>query len=161
MKRSSVGAIPIVLLLFLTLWGCGSSQQSSVPTSSGAQASPTLLVSESPTPTPSPTHKKDAAIPWTKAKSYVGKVVTVKGPVAGTVYATSSNGQPTFLNIGRDYPDPQRFTVVIWGGDRGNFSGAPEDTYLGATLRVTGKVSLYQGIAQIEVATPSQIRIVK
>lgn len=52
-------------------------------------------------------------ISWADAKEYVGEYVSVKGKVAGAEYASSSNGQPTILDIGLDYPDPDRFTVVI------------------------------------------------
>ena len=48
----------------------------------------------------------------------IGKVATVKLPVRGTIYASGSNGSPTFLNLGRDYPSLSRFTVVIWGENR-------------------------------------------
>jgi len=38
---------------------------------------------------------------------------TVCGPVVSAYFATSMNGQPTFLNIGNEYPDPKRFTALI------------------------------------------------
>ena len=41
------------------------------------------------------------AISWSAARSAVGRTVTVKGPVADTYYARSSNGSPTFLNLGQ------------------------------------------------------------
>src|SRR3712207_4248623 len=62
------------------------------------------------------------AISWDDALQHVGERQTIEGPVVGTVYVASSNGQPTFLNVGRDYPDSGRFTVVIWGDDRDNFA---------------------------------------
>jgi hypothetical protein len=75
------------------------------------------------------------AVSWKNARQHVGRVVTVKGPVAGTYFARSSNGQPTFLNIGVDYPDSRRFTIVIWGSDRSRF-GNPERRYLRRTVCV-------------------------
>ena len=48
---------------------------------------------------------------WSEAKYHIGSRLTVYGPVIGTYYASTSKGQPTFLNIGKDYPDPERFTV--------------------------------------------------
>jgi hypothetical protein len=80
--------------------------------------------------------------------------------VVATFYARSSNGSPTFLNVGRDYPDSRRFTVVVWGSDRGSF-GAPERRYRGRTICVIGRIELYQGVAEIEATRPSQIRIVR
>lgn len=43
-----------------------------------------------------------------------------EGPYGGRVVSWSSpdvNGDPLFINIGADYPDDSRLTVVIWGGD--------------------------------------------
>jgi DNA/RNA endonuclease YhcR with UshA esterase domain len=87
----------------------------------------------------------------------VGEYTSVSGPVVSTYYAEDSNGQPTFINVGRDYPDPSRFTVVIWGDSRANFEQPPEKAYDGKVICVTGVVTIYQGAAQIEVAQPSQI----
>ena len=77
--------------------------------------------------------------------------------MVSTHYASTSRGQPTFLNVGKPYPDPDRFTVVIWGDDRANFPWPPEDHYLGKTIAVTGLIIEYEGVAEIEVSSPSQI----
>lgn len=97
-------------------------------------------------------------IQWNEAKYNIGEWKTVCGTVVDTHYAVTSNGQPTFLNIGEPYPDPARFTVVIWGDYRGNFPSPPEDYYLGKNIGVTGLITEYEGIAQIEVSSPSQIK---
>ena len=81
------------------------------------------------------------------------------GPVVDTAYASSSSGKPTFLNLGRSYPDPERFTVVIWGRNRNNFPNTPEDHYLGRDIRVDGLIELYKGGAQIEGRDASQIEV--
>ena len=98
-------------------------------------------------------------ISWSNASAYTGERVTVVGPVISATYASSSKGRPTFLNIGKGYPDSGRFTVLIWGEDRGNFSSAPEIMYRGETIAVTGLIILYQGVPEIEVTSPSQIQI--
>jgi hypothetical protein len=51
------------------------------------------------------------SISWSRASRYIGRVETVKGPVAGAYYAASTNGSPTFLDLGVGYPNPRRFTV--------------------------------------------------
>jgi len=84
--------------------------------------------------------------------------MTVFGPVASTTYAARSNGQPTFLNLGRPYPD-QGFTVVIWGRDRGKFPSSPEKYYDGKTIYVTGLIEEYRGVPEIIVASPSQVEV--
>ena len=152
MKR--VWIVLLVCLLLGAIAGCGASAS----TSSGG----------APSQEPQPEYTETAAqqeapsaIPWQDAASYDGESVTIEGPVAGTMYADTSNGDPTFLNVGTDYPDPGRFTVVIWGEDRGAFSGAPEDLYAGQTIRVTGTVDSYEGVPQIAISSPDYIEIVE
>lgn len=147
----------------------------SAPTTSPSQSAPTTTTpmlaateatastttsSSTTIPSTTTTTPPQGLIEWSEALDHVGERVTVEGPVVGTYYARSSNGSPTFLNIGRDNPDPDRLTAIIWGRNRGEFSSAPESAYRGETIRVTGKVSVYKGSAQIEVKSPAQIEIV-
>ena len=101
------------------------------------------------------------AIPWYEAKDHIGEWATennpVYGPVVGASYRPDISGQPTWLNIGEDYPSQNRFVVIIWGENRGNFPQAPEDYYLGKTIYVTGLITEYNGVPQIEVTSPDQI----
>ncbi|HEX5959846.1 MAG TPA: hypothetical protein VFY97_01195 [Rhodanobacteraceae bacterium] len=91
----------------------------------------------------------------TQAAGHIGETATVCGVVAGAHYAESSNGQPTFINLGRPYPG-QIFTIVIFGDYRGRFSPPPE-TWTGR-LCVTGKITSYHGRAEIKVFKPAQIK---
>jgi hypothetical protein len=100
------------------------------------------------------------AVSWQRARANVGRVVTVKGRVVGALYASSSNGSPTFLDIGADYPSPRRLTVVIWIENRGRFT-APERRYRGHTICIRGLVDTYEGVAQIEARSPSQIFVAR
>ena len=101
-----------------------------------------------------------AAVSWQRASSLVGRVATIQGRVAGTRYAASSNGSPTFLNLGVDYPSPSRFTVLIWIENRSAF-GRPEVRYRGHTICVHGLVSSYQGVPEIVARSVSQIRVIR
>lgn len=94
------------------------------------------------------------AVSWQAAKASSGELpVRVKARVVSSLYASSSSGRPTFLNLGRDYPSPARLTVVIWENDRVNFPRAPERMFrTGTIVCVQGFVSRYRGVAQIEVA---------
>lgn len=105
--------------------------------------------------------KQASHIMWYQAKSHAGQRLTVRGPVKGTKFASGSSGRPTFLNIGRDYPSKKRFTVVIWGRDRHNFSSSPERFYRGKTLDVKGRIKMYQGSAEVMVSRPSAIHVVE
>jgi hypothetical protein len=73
-------------------------------------------------------------------------------------YASQSRGAPTFLNLGRPYPDPTRFTVVIWGRNLKNFPPQPVAYYLGKVICVTGVVAEYQGGVEIEATNSKQIQ---
>ena len=99
------------------------------------------------------------SVSWSEAKYYIGERTTVCGPVVDATWASGSNGKPTFLNLGKPYPDPDRFTVVIWIQYRSNFAQAPESYYLGKTICVTGLLVPYDDIAEIEVKYPSEIEI--
>ena len=97
------------------------------------------------------------AVSWKQARKHVGRVVTVKGPVVDTYFASSSNGQPTFLNMGVAYPNTRRFTIVIWGEHRSRF-GSPERRYYRRTVCVRGLVEMYNGAPEIQLGSPSLIR---
>ncbi len=90
------------------------------------------------------------------ASQFVGQVATVCGLVASAKYASEANGQPTFLNLDRPYPN-QVFTAVIWGRDRKAFSYAPE-SLAARRICVTGEVRLYRNKPEIVVSQSNQIR---
>ena len=97
------------------------------------------------------------AISCYEAKDHIGERTTVYGTVVSANYASGSSGQPTFLNMCYAYPNPNRFTVVIWGENRGKFPQPPEDYYDGKTIYVSGLIVPYEGMAEIEVTSPDQI----
>ena len=97
------------------------------------------------------------AISWDEAKNHIGERTTVYGTVIDTKWASGSSGKPTFLNMGNPYPDPDRFTVVIWIGNRAKFPQPPEIYYNGKTIYVSGLIDSYEGVPQIEVTSPDQI----
>ncbi|HYL63657.1 MAG TPA: DNA-binding protein [Candidatus Methylomirabilis sp.] len=92
-----------------------------------------------------------------EAKEHYGEAATVCGEVVSATYSVSSNGQPTFLNLDRPFPN-QIFTVVIWGEDRSKF-GNPEDAYKGKRICATGKITAYAGLPEIVATEPKQIAI--
>lgn len=131
--------------------------------------SPTITLTETPelsptvtvvrgTPTLTPT-ESFPGINWDQARGFVGEEVNICGPVKGGYYAQTSNGQPTFLNIGKDHPAQDRFIVLIWGADRGKFPPEPEKYYLGKTICVLGEVSVYEGVFEMVVSDPSQLTV--
>lgn len=99
------------------------------------------------------------AASWQRARAFIGHVATLRGHVASTKYAAYSNGSPTFLNIGRPYPN-EGLSVVIWLENRGAF-GRPEVRYRRHTICVRGLVRRYDGVPEIVARSPRQIRIVR
>lgn len=101
-----------------------------------------------------------AWIPAAEAVRHVGERGTVCGEVASTRYAPTANGEPTFLNLDRPYPN-QVFTALIWGEDRPRFDRAPEEHLRGRRICVTGKITEYRGTPQIVVRRSNQIDVVE
>lgn len=164
--RLWIGLLSIGLGVVL-LGGCGSGESGSVNVTRTADtpspaASLASLAATTPT-APSPTDGGPSsggcksAIAWNEALDHVGEQATVRGPVKGATYANRTKGKPTFIDLGRAYPDPAAFTVLIWGDDRARFSIAPEKAYTGKTICVTGLITSYKGGAEIEVSSPSEI----
>jgi hypothetical protein len=98
-------------------------------------------------------------VSWNDAKNFIGQTKTVCGNVMRATFAESTNGQPTYLDLGRTYPDPSRFSVVIWGNQRANFPTPPETLYRGKTICINGAIRTYQGVPQIEVRSPAQVQV--
>lgn len=98
------------------------------------------------------------ATSWSASSGLIGRVATIRGRVASTKFAASSNGSPTFLDVGVPYPDPRRFTVVIWIENRARF-GRPEVRYRGKTICVRGLIRSYRGGVETFATSPAQIAI--
>lgn len=88
-------------------------------------------------------------IAWNEAANHVGTSQRVCGPLLGI----GSSEDDVFLNLGRDYPDPARFTIVLW--DVGGVQ-APRS---GATLCASGVISTYEGVAQMELRSVGAVEI--
>ena len=91
------------------------------------------------------------------ASDHIGERAEVCGIVESADFRPSIGGEPTFLNLGRPYPD-QPFTAVIWGEDRGRWPVPPEERYLTRRICVTGIIREHRGTPQIRVREPRQIR---
>jgi hypothetical protein len=93
-----------------------------------------------------------------EAKDHVGEEVTVCGDVTHAVFVEVERRQPTYLNFGAPWPD-HTFGVMIRGRHRGRFPEPPEALYADKTICVTGEIVLSEGVPQITVNRPAQIRI--
>ena len=89
------------------------------------------------------------------AANHIGEYATVCGFVASAKYAIRSRGAPTFLNLGKPYPN-QIFTIVVWGETRSKFSYPPE-SLSGSSICVSGLITSYRNTPQIIVHSPADI----
>jgi hypothetical protein len=89
------------------------------------------------------------------AASHVGENATVCGPVASATYAAQAMAAPTFLDLGKPYPN-QDFSAVILGSDRTKF-GAPELSLREKQVCVTGEIFLFQGKPEIIMRDTEQL----
>jgi len=96
---------------------------------------------------------------WPSAGQHIGQRVALAGPVAGISYRRQSQGQPTWINIGADFPDRQRLVLIIWGRNRPSFADLLSRLRTEDTVCAIGEVSQYQGIPQIELVSEGQIRL--
>jgi SH3-like domain-containing protein len=117
-----------------------------------------------PTPTPVPTGTPvptPEAIPWNEALHWVDESMTVCGPVVDVFYSQRVSGSPTFLTLGERYPSADRVTVIIWGADRANFPGPPEELYRDREICVRGRVRMNRDLYEITVRSAWQVLQVK
>lgn len=100
----------------------------------------------------------DNPIDWTRAGEFLGRRAAVSGRIAGISYRPQSAGQPTWINIGADFPQRNRFVAVVWGRNRDALGDVLREIKNGDRICVVGEVGDYRGVPQIEVGSSGQIR---
>ena len=96
-------------------------------------------------------------IPPEMAPRSVGKDGMVCGKVEKARYAEGSEGQPTFLYMGGAFPR-HTFSVRVPGSARNNF-GFPLESLQGKTICASGRIARDASRAEIEVTSPSAIKL--
>ena len=96
-------------------------------------------------------------IPPENAARFAGKDGMVCGKVEKARYAEGSEGQPTFLHMGGQFPR-HTFSARIAGANRGNF-GFPLESLEGKTVCVIGKIQRDASRAEIEVSSPAGLKL--
>lgn len=94
------------------------------------------------------------------AKHYIGQKCTVCGTVVATRYNANSKTQATYLNLDYVFPN-QKFTAVIYGQDRPNFSYLPEIWLKNKQICVRGEVEQFNGVPQIVVKNEKKLKILE
>ncbi|WP_313354421.1 hypothetical protein [Microbacterium sp.] len=141
-----------ILLLALPLCACTVPETADAP--SGSAAIDTAVEQAAPSERP------EGALDWSEARANIGSTATVCGAVVSTFTATKSVGQPTFLNLGRDYPDTTGFTTVIFDDHRSAFPFDPAIEYDQREICVSGEIRPHEDFVQIEARSPEQITVI-
>ncbi len=137
-----------------------------VRASSPAAAAPAAVtaIEEAPAAEEAPAPRSraaGAAITWQEAMRREGQTVTVEARIV-SVYDPESRGRggPVKLNTDRDFKTS--LTIIFYKKDRsGRDQGFGDlSRFEGKTVRVTGKVSDYQGQKQLTVSNSSQIEVI-
>lgn len=92
------------------------------------------------------------------AAKYIGQQKTVCGTVGSTHYAPKHEGQPTFIDFEKPFPN-HVFTALIWGSERDKFATPPETLYSGKEICVTGTIVSFEDRPAIIVKDPAQIKV--
>lgn len=125
-----------------------------------ARCEPDKWIKKDTVPPPPPIALERGQVSVDKAKNYIGNRCTVCGTVVATRFNASSKSQSTYINLDYTFPN-QVFTVVIYGGDRVNFSYLPEVFLKGKQICVRGEVDQFNGTPQIVVKNEKKIRIIE
>lgn len=128
----------------------------------GAERYNALLAYMGRVPLASPTLACPTTYAWNEAGRYVGTTACVEGPVAGV---GTSRGGDVFLNLGKPYPDPGRFTLFIPARHVGKFEAAFGARFwtnlVGVRVRALGEIRLYQGVSEIQLSEPENLVILR
>lgn len=112
------------------------------------------------TPGALPTLACSVVYMWNEAGRHVGETACVEGPVAGV---GTSRGGDVFINVGRPYPDPNRFTLFIPARHVGKFEAAFGSRFWidlpGRIVSARGEIRLYQGVPEIQLSEPENLVI--
>ncbi|MGQ9699742.1 MAG: hypothetical protein ACUVQS_01520 [Candidatus Bipolaricaulaceae bacterium] len=97
---------------------------------------------------------------WDEARRHLSETACVEGVVAGV---GTSRGGDVFLNLGKPYPDPGRFTLFIPARHVGKFEAAFGPRFwtnlVGRTVQVLGTIKEYSGVPEIELSDPKNLTI--
>lgn len=101
------------------------------------------------------------AVRWDEARRYVGQTLVVVGPLIKVTQRDNVQGNPTWVEIGAAYPNPQRLTLVFWGDRKKQFPEVRPGQLTGKLVCAVGKIEDYKGVAQLELKHERQLRVLK
>lgn len=117
----------------------------------GPEGSSPPPVSSPPASSPLP----QGVVSWEEAHRHVGREITVEG----TLVRIYRGKKALFMNF---HPNWKKYiTVVVLGRDIRRLPSDPEAFYKGKTVRVVGKVTIYNGRPEILIRSPDAITIME
>jgi very-short-patch-repair endonuclease len=147
--RTAIWAFAVVVIAAMVML---------VYVTAGRDHAPVQTVAESQPATVALGASCENPVEWNRAGDFTGRRAAVSGSIAGISFRPDSAGQPTWINIGADFPDRSRFVAVVWGRNRSALSRTLDGLSTGDRICIIGKIGEYRGIPQIEVENSSQIR---
>lgn len=98
-------------------------------------------------------------INWQNVGQHIGSTVAVRGPVMAVTQKEGIRGNPTWIEVGAAYPNPNRLKVVIWIEDKPRFPMVMPGLLDGKNVCFTGLVTDYKGVAQIVMRDAGQLSL--
>ncbi len=96
---------------------------------------------------------------WTSARQFVGQRAAISGEVKGITHRSDLGGQPTWINVGAEFPNRDRLELVIWGRNRPAFDSEIRRLAVGDEICAIGTISEYRGVVQIELQNAAQLSV--
>lgn len=119
-------------------------------------------VQQQPTPEPLPLQGVSSChnpISWQNVGQHIGSTVSVTGAVMAVAQKEGVRGNPTWIEIGAAFPNPNRLKVVIWIEDKHRLPMVMPDVLDGKIVCITGLVTDYKGVAQIVMRDARQFSL--
>lgn len=122
--------------------------------------SPPVQQQSTPEPLPlSGVSSCDNPISWQNVRQHIGSTVSVTGPVMAVAQKEGVRGNPTWIEVGAAFPNPNRLKIVIWIEDKHRFPMVMPGVLDGRNVCITGLVSDYKGVAQIVMRDARQFSL--
>lgn len=98
---------------------------------------------------------------WSEARAHVGKTVAVVGPVMRITKSKNTRGNPSWVDIGGVFPNANRLVLVVWENKISQFPSVEKQSLTGQDICVIGKIEIFKGVPQVELAQAGQLSVVK
>lgn len=100
--------------------------------------------------------REASAIYGDMIKDFAGEKALITGIVKNVYIAKDDN--PSYIDLDYEYPDERRISIIIWPENLNDkLRTLLNDLEHNEKIFITGKIKIYEGVAQIEVSKRSQI----